>query len=101
MITTLPAHLMPMVEKAAEAGYEVIRKQYTWSVPWNDLHVVHRQRICDEQFAACLGFVNACLDGGVAREAQTITDAKDWVATTVSIKFSDFPALILSLGEAK
>jgi len=83
-ITTLPEHLKPMVEKAA-AGVFVIPNM---------------PRL--EDFL--LAFLNACLEGGVAAEAEGYEYAKGWFAHhsfQMDNNGGDFPALILSLGAAK
>ena len=86
-------HLRPMVEKAAEAGYEATRIHYAWAVSWESLPEAQRQRLCAEQGAALLAFLNFCLDGGVARNCTYSFDE--------GRKWKDCPALVIKLGEAK
>lgn len=99
-ITTLPEHLKPMVEKAAKAMWAIEWPGYKW--PDADRASQPRDRILKEAEAGLLAFLNACLEGGVAREAIGCAVVSDWVATTgIHCDPDDFPVLILSLGEAK
>lgn len=97
-LTTLPEHLRPMVERAA------------WAI--NDDCLTDGDFAESVAFDAVLAFLNACLDGGVAREAGAFEYnmrpeySKEWTAETIDLSDSMwaekvFPALILNLGEAK
>ena len=81
-ITTLPEHLKRAIAAA-------------WlAMPAGASH--------EETEEVILAFLNACLEGGVAREAIGCAVVSDWVATTgIHCDPDDFPVLILSLGEAK
>ena len=96
-LTTLPAHLKPMVEKAALAmyGYK----------GWGHLEGTQTQEIARQMAeAGCLAFLNACLDGGVATSVVAYSPRKGAVLASTAWERNStdhFPALILNLGEGK
>lgn len=98
MITTLPEHLKPMVEKARIAFWDTARNR--------DISLLATHE------AAILAFLNACLDGGGAIKTTACTGCGSQLALWEIQKLVPdaisccperrvSPALILSLGEAK
>ncbi len=84
MITTIPEHLKPMVEKAAA-----------------DVFIIPNMARLENFLIA---FLNACLEDRVAVEAEGYEYSKGWFAHhsfRMDNHGGDFPALILSLGAAK
>ncbi len=103
-ITTLPEHLKPMVEKAARRIFNAscggLLPDWVEESKWNEAVAIAE--------ADALAFLNACLEGGVAREGcagPTFRHPNHWSACTrnahIKITTDQFPALILNLGEAK
>jgi N-acetylneuraminic acid mutarotase len=107
MITTLPEHMKPMVEKAAEASYAWVCSRYQYDptiVSWQKLSDARKNDFLASSEGCILAFLNACLEGGLAREGAARVIAGDWITDTNKSAFEgglDFPALILSLGKAK
>jgi hypothetical protein len=80
-LTTLPEHMKPMVEKAAEA-----RSKYIFGASPADLNEKSSAWIFEMAETEIIAFLNACLQGGVAHEQE---------------QWDGIPALILNLGEIK
>jgi hypothetical protein len=104
-------HLRPMVEKAAEAEYIKLTQRSsapTWAWAADN---TRRLYIADME-AGILAFLNACLEGGVARVAQECTGCgcrlsieelqrKNPTAFSCCPERDMQPTVILNLGEAK
>lgn len=92
-------HLKPMVEKAAEA-----RCQRILGIPLTGLNEEGQRSAIAIVEHEVIAFLNACLDGGVAAEADGFNRIDGMEADSTPRPDGatfDFRALILSLGEAK
>lgn len=109
-LTTLPAHLKPMVEKAAEKNFHSWCQlngymAYESDDPWKACPSDVQQRWIEETEFTFVNLLNACLDGGVAREAggTTWNHGSLFKAQENATFFGAdaFRALILNLGGGK
>lgn len=76
MITTLPNHLRPMVEKAAHSLRETFCKSADMPFKALDLNNDFEKRLLEgyvnEAEAAVLTFLNACLEADVAKHYEAL-----------------------------